>query len=64
MEGGPVSPLLGFVEYFQLQHPRPALEWSVVTLPSVNYGPSCLTSMILRELVFKLGTCIAVANLD
>ena len=37
MEGGPVSPLLGFVEYFQLQHPRPALEWSVVTLPSVNY---------------------------
>ena len=40
--------------YFSLQHP---LHTWIVTHPSANHGPSCLTSVILRELVFPTWYC-------
>ena len=36
---------------YTIQQPWPTLEWSP-TRPSAHHGPSCLTSVILRELVF------------
>ena len=47
--GGPVSPLLRF--YCILHYSSHFNTW-MVTHPSANHGPSCLTSVILRELVF------------
>ena len=40
--------------YFSLQHP---LHTWMVTHPSANHGPSCLISVILRELVFPTWYC-------
>ena len=45
--GGGAAP--GILQYLLLQRPRPTPEWSVVTHPSANRGPSCLTSLFLRE---------------
>ena len=42
---------------FSLQHP---LHTWMVTHPSANHGPSCLTSVILRDLVFPTWYCCIV----
>ena len=36
----------------------------MVTHPSANHGPSCLTSVILRELVFPTWNCRSLSNTD
>ena len=46
---GPVSPLLRFYCIF---HYSIHFNTQMVTHPSANLGPSCITSVILRELVF------------
>ena len=46
--GGLVSPLLRFILYFLLQHPLQHLNGHPY---SANRGPSCFTSVILRELM-------------
>ena len=45
--------------YFSLQHP---LHTWIITHPSANHGPSCLTSVILRELVFPTWYCRRLTN--
>ena len=47
------------VQYFSLQYP---LHTWMVTHLSANHGPSCLTSVILRELVFPTWYCRRLTN--
>ena len=42
--------------YFSLQHPLHTW-WSPKSQSSANHGPTCLTSVILRELVFPTWYC-------
>ena len=46
---GPVFPLL---EFYSICSYSIHVQLLMVTHPSANRGPSCLTSVILRELVF------------
>ena len=55
--GGPVSPLLKFYCIF---HYSIHFDTWRVTRPSANHGPSCLTSEILRELVFPTWYCRSI----
>ena len=55
--GGPVSPLL---KVYCIFHYSIHFETWRVTHPSANRGPSCLTSEILRELVFQTWYCRSI----
>ena len=53
--GGPVYPLLRF--YCIFHYSIHFDTWMVTLPPSANHSPSCLTSVILRELVFPTWSC-------